>query len=403
MSNDGPVVYFVRRWPAPSEAFIREEVGALLGQGHDVVVWSIRRAGRGADLADAERFAGRTRILWPPAWKRFVAALISWFLRRPGLLCRFFWQGLRGDHPGFRQRAKNLGQMAVGAYAAYLLEQGRRPARLHAHFAYSGSLVARVAAALLSVPYSLTVHGTDIRRPQGLMEFKLAAADPLVTISEFNRRYILRAWPGLDPSKLRVICQGVDTRRLVPSLKGKGHEGPIRLLTVARMVPEKDPLGLVAVAKELRSAHLDVRWRCLGDGPLMAEARSAARRAGLDGVMELRGWVSHHEIDDHYAWADILVLGSRMEGLPVVLMEGMASGLAVVATAVGGVPELITSGRDGLLVPAQNSHAMAEAVARLIRDPEERARLGVAARERVRKDFELATNAARLWESFSAS
>ncbi len=401
MKLDGPVIYFVRQWPP--ETFIREEVGALLAHGHDVMVWGIRRAGGGADLPNAGRFAGRTRILWPPAWKGFVAALASWLLRRPGLLCSFVWEWLWSPHPTLRQRAKNLGQLAVGAYAAYLLEREGRPARLHAHFAYSGALVARVAAALLGVRYSVTLHGADIWRPQGLMEFKLATADPLVTISEFNRRCILQTWPDLDPSRLKVIHLGVDTVRLAPSQVATRRGGPARVLIVARMDPDKDPLGLVEAAGALRETGVDATWRWLGDGPLMSEVRAAARRVRLDGAMELRGWVPHTEIHDHYAWADVFLLGSRTEGLPVALMEAMSSGLAVIATAVGGIPELITSGANGLLVPAGNPRALAEAVARLVREPTERARLGRAARERVTHDFDLATNAARLWESFEPS
>ncbi|MBI4527277.1 MAG: glycosyltransferase family 4 protein [Deltaproteobacteria bacterium] len=401
MTAEKPVAYFVGRWPSPSEAFIREEIRSLLSLGHPVYICALRDAGPEGDQAARDYFKTRCRILWPPRWRTFFWAAVSWFLRKPVLLASLFWSVLWKSNATLRERMRGIVLAGLGSYAAHELEKEIEPSRLHAHFAYGNALVARVAASLLGTRYSLTMHHSDILFPEGLMECKLENADPLVTTSQFNRRAILKSWAYVDPSKLKVIYSGVDTEKFVPPAVRKNAHGPVRLLTVARMHHNKDPLTVIAAAAELKKNGLDFTWRWIGDGRVMEQCKEAVKKDRLEDNIQFLGWLSHSQIPQHYRWADIFVLGSLSEGLPFVLMEAMASGLAVISTAVTGVPELITSGKDGLLVTAGAPHALADAVAGLIAHPEERRILGLAARERVVKDFNLVTNAERLWKTFS--
>ncbi len=394
------VIYFVREWPAASEAFLREEVKALLDQGHDIQVWAIKAASDGADHLDAQSLAGKTRVLWPPDVRLLLKGVFLWLLRRPVLLCSLFWKSVTGDHPDINSRFRGPILIALGCYAACIMEREGKPMRAHGNFAYSGALVARVASALLAIPYSLTVYSSDFKQPQGLMRLKLASADPLVTVSHASRSYLLNRWPWLDASKVRVVHTGVDSRRFVPAPKGVHPEG-VHILTVARMTPEKNPLGLVAAAKVLRDKGISVSWRWIGDGPLMKRVRDSVEGSELAGIVSLMGWVSHAQIITHYHWADILVLGSLREGLPVSVMEAMACGVPVVATAVDGLPELIMTGVNGLLVPPNDPAVLADAVASIVVDRNERLRMGSAARKTILEGFDLSTNVAHLWDMFT--
>jgi glycosyltransferase involved in cell wall biosynthesis len=167
------------------------------------------------------------------------------------------------------------------------------------------------------------------------------------------------------------------------------------------MTPEKNPLGLVAAAKVLRDKGISVSWRWIGDGPLMKRVRDSVEGSELAGIVSLMGWVSHAQIITHYHWADILVLGSLREGLPVSVMEAMACGVPVVATAVDGLPELIMTGVNGLLVPPNDPAVLADAVASIVVDRNERLRMGSAARKTILEGFDLSTNVAHLWDMFT--
>lgn len=394
----GPLIIVVREWPAPSEAFVQEQVRALIRQGHEVLVWALRRSSNTIDDPTAWQDALlQVRYLWPQRVAVIVMSLTRGLLRWPVRSIRLLWEALAGDHPSPRQRVKTLLLVMLAIALAEQMREGERPLRFHAHFAYGGALVARVVAGLLKAPYSLTVHNSDVYRPQGLLALKLTAADRIVTISDRLRRDVLTLYPFLRPSSVQTIRLGVDTHRFCPSTTGRNDNAPVRLLTVARMTHEKDPFGVVTAAHRLHEAGYRFVWRWIGDGPLMAAVREAVDGASLNNRLDLIGWVPNYQLSHYYRQADIFILGSRFEGLPVVLMEAMASGLAVVATRLPGILELIDSEQNGLLVPPEDPDALASAVTRLIHDPDLRRRLVTAARTTVEQQFDLFTNSERLW------
>jgi glycosyltransferase involved in cell wall biosynthesis len=157
--------------------------------------------------------------------------------------------------------------------------------------------------------------------------------------------------------------------------------------TVANFTPKKDHATLLEAVAAMAPAHPDLRVLLIGSGPLEQELRVRARTLNLERSVVFTG--SRGDVADILPALDVFVLSSRYEGLPVSLLEAMASGVPPVATAVGGVPEVVTDGRDGLLVPAGQPAALATAIGRLLDDVDLRSRLGAAARERAR-DFDIA-------------
>jgi glycosyltransferase involved in cell wall biosynthesis len=155
--------------------------------------------------------------------------------------------------------------------------------------------------------------------------------------------------------------------------------------TVAVFRTQKRLDQWLVAARLLAERHPGVRFLLVGDGPLRGELEAIARRAGLAERVVFAGL--QQDVRPYYAALDVFLLSSEFEGLPLALLEAMAGGLPVVATAVGGVPEAIESGTHGLLVPFGAPALLSQAVSRLLGDPELRARLGENARERVRRDF----------------
>jgi glycosyltransferase involved in cell wall biosynthesis len=150
---------------------------------------------------------------------------------------------------------------------------------------------------------------------------------------------------------------------------------------VTRLKAPKDGVTLARALRKLEPGAY--RAAIVGDGP-----DRTAVAAELGDAGELLG--ERDDVAEQLARADVFVLSSRSEGLPMAILEAMAAGLPVVATAVGGIPELVADGETGLLVPPGDADALAEALRRLVADPELRRRLGDAARTRVEERFSLA-------------
>jgi glycosyltransferase involved in cell wall biosynthesis len=179
-----------------------------------------------------------------------------------------------------------------------------------------------------------------------------------------------------------VIPNAVDVRA-APQSELLG--APPTIITVGRFNAPKDPLTLVGALTQLAPGSF--RATLVGDGPDRAAVAAAVRQAGLDRTVELTG--ERHDVPALLAGADMFVLSSLSEGLPISVLEAMAAGLPVVASAVGDVPEAVADGKSGLLVPPGDPAALAGALRRLLADADLRRRFGAAARERALELFDL--------------
>lgn len=191
---------------------------------------------------------------------------------------------------------------------------------------------------------------------------------------------------------------GVDTVRFRPASTRVDRDvaAPLRVLTVGRLVPVKGMPLLVDAVAALVHRGFPVALTVVGAGPLLEPLREDVRARGLDDVVRLLGPVSQDELPALYREADVFCLPSFNEGIPVVLMEAMATGLPVVTTAITGIPELVVHHRTGLLVTPGRADLLAAALAELARDPALSRRLGEQARVAVLRDHDSDTNAQEL-------
>ncbi|HEX7124288.1 MAG TPA: glycosyltransferase [Thermodesulfobacteriota bacterium] len=270
-----------------------------------------------------------------------------------------------------------------------------RPDVVHTH-RYKENILGGLAAAAAGVPAAVcTVHGLT-ERYTGFARLKMdlyTALDHAVirgrrqTVVAVSADMARRLAPRIGPS-ICLIPNGIRLPEAVPADRPRwpaGTPGGVVLGTAARLVPVKGLDILLEAVRLLSDAVPDVRLLVVGDGPLRAPLEARAAALGLAG----RTWFVGHrpDVPRWLAAMDVFVLPSLAEGLPMSLLEAMAGGRPVVASRVGGVPEVVRDGIEGRLVPPGDPRALADACLALATDADARAALGAAARRRVAEAF----------------
>jgi len=379
------------RYPALSHTFIEREIRAIRAKGLEVLTVSVRMPDEADCLCDSNRNArAETEYLLGSKWKLVLAALWCAATRPLRFLAGLIAaQKLSLD--GMKFRLLHLAYWIEAARLVRILRQ-RGIRHVHVHMANNGAAVAMIACAIdPALSYSLTIHGSTELINMGLHRLadKAHGAVFVRCISNFCRAQVMIAMQTLDMRKLHVVHCGVDPMRFAP--RPPLPDGPLRLLTVGRFDPIKGYGVLLEAIRQLRDRGVDVKLTMVGDGPTLRETRQLAEALGVAERVTFTGAVGQDHIREHYAGADALVISSFMEGIPVVLMEAMAMELAVVSTNVAGIPELITHGEHGLLCEAGSAEKLAAAIEHLANDRSLISRMGRAGRERIIRDFNIAT------------
>jgi glycosyltransferase involved in cell wall biosynthesis len=248
-----------------------------------------------------------------------------------------------------------------------------------------GLLYGGPAARLARVPFVLqTYHGRNlVGSPREDLLFRLAArcADRVVCVSEDAARTMARE--GVPADKVVTIWNGIDVTQF--DYAGARTDGPV--VTVARLSPEKDIATLLRAAAIAREEHHGLRLEIAGDGACLPSLQTVTRELGLGEQVRFLGRV--RDVPAVLGRASLFVLPSLTEGVSLTLLEAMARGLPVVATRVGGNPEVVVEGETGLLVPPGSPPELARAMLRLQRDPDRSRRMGLAGRKRVERHFDI--------------
>jgi colanic acid/amylovoran biosynthesis glycosyltransferase len=389
-SEARPVAVVCSRYPAVSHAFIVREVRALREQGLAVHTFTVRRP-RADELLSAEdrEEHARTHALLPPRPLRFAAAHLRALCTRPLRYLGALALSLRLGTGGARSLLWRFFYFAEGVL---LWDECRRRGvrHLHAHFANVGSDVSLLAA-YLGGPgwsWSFMMHGcTELfdERPHRL-PYKIEHAAFVACNSHFTRSQLMKLVERSAWGRLHVVPCGIDTLTL-PHPPRRGEDGPLRVLTVGRLVPGKGHALLLEALADLRDRGIPAAATFVGDGPERAGLERLAEELRLD--VRFAGAVGQDELPAFYEHAQLFCLPTLAEGLGVVLLEAMAHGLPVVSTRVMGVPEVVEEGRTGLLVLPGRADLLAQAIESLAADPELRERMGLAGRERVQREFRL--------------
>jgi glycosyltransferase involved in cell wall biosynthesis len=382
------------RFPLITETFILREVIEMERQGQPVRLVPILR--ERPRVVHREALSWLDRTLYAPLLSAGVlAANLRALRRRPGRVL-----GLLGRLVGANLASPNflLRSLALFPKSVWVAERlaAEGVGHLHAHFATHPATLAWIVSSLTGIPWSLTVHAHDIFVRRTMLREKLASARFIRTISRFNREFLEERYPGEIAGRSRVVHVGIDPeayRRLPPP--SDGAAGPPRILCVAALKPYKGLPVLLDACRLLADRGVAFRCDVVGDGPLRSELERRIAELGLAGTVTLLGAQPQHEVTRRFGESSIFVLPSivapdgQMEGIPVALMEAMAAGRPVVASALSGIPELVEDGVNGLLVAPGDAAAVASALGSLLADPALGRRLGERGREKVEREFRL--------------
>jgi hypothetical protein len=395
--------YLISRYPAVSHTFILREVEALRRQGFVIETASINAPDQApSDMPPAEQAAAAgTYYVKRDGVSGAVAAHIRALLRRPAAWAAGLAYALRLGGTDPRRVARCIAYFTEALMVGRWMEDRGLP-HLHVHFATAAANVGLFVKKVFGTSFSFMIHGPDEFddvHGQWLQE-KIARADFLFCIGSFARSQAMRLADPAQWGKMDIARLGVDTGRYVPRAATPAGT-PFHILCVGRLVAAKGQHILVEAARRLAAARRDVRVTIVGAGPDEAGLRTAIAGAGLASRVTLAGALNQDQVRALYARADAFVLPSFAEGIPVVLMEAMASGVPCVTTRITGIPELIQSDEEGLLVAPSDVDHLVAAIARLMDDPQLRARIAAGARRRVDTDFHLERNVARLGRLFT--
>jgi colanic acid/amylovoran biosynthesis glycosyltransferase len=396
------IAVVVEKFPSLSETFVLGQITWLLEAGHDVRIFAARRSTGQPVPQEFERFNLVQRT-------RYARAFRGGHHRRQLQLGSFL-----------------LGQVALGKVSASAVIRGYERSGMRslpvwtyprgdstfdvilAHFGPNGVHALEMRrAGVLNGPVATVFHGYDMNQSMPSIrrgyERLLAEGDLFLPVSRYFRDRLLE-W-GAPSERTVVHHMGVDPHRFAFRSRALDDDEPLKLVSVARFVSKK---GLEFGIRAAAMVGSEVRYTIIGDGP--ERPRLEALIEELDtGNIELTGWLSHAEVARRLAESHVLLAPSvtsargEEEGIPVALMEAMATGLPVIATRHSGIPELVQHDLSGFLVDERDAGQIADCIRLLLASPARLGTMGRAGREIVERDFNIHKLHPRLVELLNAA
>jgi colanic acid/amylovoran biosynthesis glycosyltransferase len=392
------VLFVLGEFPSVSETFVLDQITGLIERGMDVAVLARPPRGPAPEHGAVARYALRARTRYYPdtlRWRwRFAAELASWFVTAPtqslralGLCARFDRYGLDG--------------LALGPLGRAAAARDTRPVDvILAHFGPNGLKALGLRDfGVMHAPIVTVFHGHDLSRwtrRHGAHAYRrlFSSTELMLPISEHGRARLIAL--GCPADKIEVHRMGVVPPHAPSASEPRARSAAeIHVLSVGRLVEKKGFEFALRAVRDALTTYPNLRYHLIGDGPRRAELEALAVKLEIARQVTFYGQLAREGVEAVRSRADLVLVPSVTapdgdeEGIPVVIMEAMAAGIAVVATRHGGIPELVVDGETGSLVPERDGAALARALMRLISDPQLRGRLARAARAKVVREHDL--------------
>ena len=377
------IAYLCSEYPAISHTFIFREIQSMRAEGLDIYPVSVDRTRNLARMTAAEQQEARqTLILKETSLLTGLIALLAVFGRQPLGLLRMTVQAIVLCFKGPKKPLKALGYLAEAIILVAWLQKNQIE-HIHEHFANPTAVVALLVKSCSGISYSLSVHGPDIfyQVDSSLLGQKISEASFVRCISHYCRSQLWRISPHASWGKFHIVRCGVDPEVYRPSLQTT-HTVP-ELLCVGRLCPAKGQHVLLGACALLKQQLIPFHLTLVGDGEDRQSLETMVRQSNLSTQVTFTGALGQDEVRGFYDSADIFVLPSFAEGVPVVLMEAMAKEIPVVTTRITGIPELVEDQHQGLLATPGDVEELAQQLRLLLADKPLATALGAAGRAQV--------------------
>jgi len=382
------IAYLLHRFPAITDTFIKREIRGLQSAGTNVVVISVWKPKDDETTPDIlAEWAADTRFLLPRSILSILWTVLTVAAHSPRRFCSTLYLALSTARPGVRGFSYQLFYFAEAVLAAAELRNYAAD-HVHNHIGDQSGTVTMLAASLAGIGYSITFHGWPVffDAKYSRIKEKVLGARFTRSISYFCRSQLMMFSECDDPASFKVVHCGLD---LAKYAYRPPREQVKRLFCAARLSPEKGMAFAIKALKILRDKGHDLELRVAGDGPSKQHLETLANELGISENVKFLGFLTEHQVIDELQKADLFVLPSFVEGLPVSAMEAMAIGVPVIATNIAGTSELVEDGQTGILVRPSDSQALADTVIGLIADYKFRLRGAERARKKVTDEFDI--------------
>jgi glycosyltransferase involved in cell wall biosynthesis len=405
------IAYLMSRFPKITETFVLHEIMAIKQAGIAIDIYPLQRQKSSVIHPQARLLLNKVHF-YPFISLAIIYSNLQFLWQHPVKYIGTFVEVLKAT---WGSANFLLGTLVFFPKAVKIAHQCQKSnvSHIHAHFANHPTMVAFVIYRLTGIGYSFTSHGSDLHKRQQMLAKKFNHCRFAVMISRYNKQFF-EDKTGLDAgNKMPVIRCGVDMsafaaddrKRLKPG-DDKSDKQPINLLCIASLIEVKGHPFLLEACSILKGCGIAFRLNLVGDGDKRKTIEALIKRYQLEDNVVVHGALPQPQVIDLLNSADICVLtsyqtksGSR-EGIPVVLMEAMACGKAVVASRISGIPELVEDNKTGLLANPTDPASIAKQLEVLIKDKALRTRMGQAGRAKVQSEFNLTTNIEQLIQWF---
>jgi len=392
------LAYLYSRYPVLSQTFCDMEMLALERKGFNLTIGSIHPPLTSIRHPHAGRLQAPVHYAPPPPilelWEKRCRQQNRW----PQALIEAHEQKY-GAGVKAATRARNA------SYFAELFTR-HRVDHFHVHFANRAAHTALFVRAMANIPFSITAHGQDFMADLGnddLLREICAAAEFVAVETEHSRVLMSQRCPNAA-DKIHRVYNGMDLGNFSTTGVTPLKPGPVRIVSVGRLVSFKGFEYLIEACEQLRQRSIDFRCEIIGDGPLRKGLQHHIDELRLGALVTLTGALPQDRVIEELERCDIFALASTTgengvtDIFPTVILEAMASARPVVSTVLAGIPESVVDKETGLLVPAGESVLFADALESLCRNSELRARYGAAGRKRIEEHFQVETTVQPLVE-----
>jgi colanic acid/amylovoran biosynthesis glycosyltransferase len=403
--KNSKIAYIMSFFPKLTETFILFEILDMEEFGVTVEIYPLRRGRESVTHAEVDELMARAH--YHPFLSLPILRSQWYYLRRcPKAYFTVLAEVLKGTFGSIKFFIGALSFFPKSVHFAHEMAELEID-HIHAHFASHATVAALIINRLTGIPFSFTAHGSDIHVDQRMLKEKIEASAFAITVSDYNKEFIVDACGPHIRDKIQVVHGGIDTSAFSPRI-GSNPDGKFQILCIARFEEVKGHVVLIEACRLLQERSVDFECHLIGDGHLRPKTERLIEDGGLNGKVILWGKLNRPEVIERLGKATVVVLATvlssngKREGIPTVLMEGMACGLPVVSSSISGIPELVEHDYSGLLLPPGDAVALANAFQRLNADPLLRDQMGQAGREKILRDFNLQDSTAKRVTLFTA-